>query len=149
MKALVIPFITLQLAGSLMVLVLFSAYQKGAVLFLVLLTMYFNLIIMNLSYFKEKKFVAIEYAQVTKLNEIEEEILKSKERSETSRIFFESIWRFLLFKNIFCSNRYFYCFKAKFLQKISSACYKLKMNFFFSQSKFSVMVIQLAALERV
>jgi amino acid transporter len=94
MKALVIPLIIPQLAGSLMVLILFAAYQKAPVIILVLVTIVINLIILFKKYFIEKRFVVKEYEHETKLRKSKEDILKSKEKWESSQLFFKAVLRF-------------------------------------------------------
>jgi hypothetical protein len=105
MKALVIPLIIPQLGGSLMFLILFAAYQKAPVIILVLVTIVINLIILFKKYFIEKKFVVKEYEDDTKLIKREEDILKPKEKWESSQLFSKAVLRFSFAKkkNIFGS----------------------------------------------
>jgi hypothetical protein len=102
MKALVIPLIIPQLGGSLMVLILFAAYQKAPVIILVLVTIVINMIILFKKYFIEKRFVTKEYEHETKLRKSEEDILKSKEKWESSQLFFKAVLRFS-----FAKKKYF------------------------------------------
>jgi len=98
MKLFYIPLIALQLVPPLSVFVIFTAYQKSAVLLLALLTIIINLIVLYFTFYKKKEQINKLFSYQGTLSKKDFEELMQKRDSESRDVFIGAVMRYVPWK---------------------------------------------------